>query len=80
VDPGAEDAGFGEDGHAADAVELHFDVGVAVGVAQVGEMGPPGGVFGVAFDDDGVFVECIGEGDGGFGLLPGVQVVRLFAA
>jgi hypothetical protein len=80
MDASAEDACFGEDGDAADAVEFHFDVRVAVGVAEVGEMGSPGGVLGVAFDDDGVLVEGVGEGDGGFRLLPGVEVVGLFAA
>ena len=70
VGTGAEDTGFGEDGDSANAVNVHFDVRVAVGVAEVGEMWAPGCVLGVAFDDDGVLVEGVGECKGGFRLLP----------
>lgn len=68
----AEHTRLGQDTHASDAVNLHFHVGIAKGVAEVGEVGPPGGVLGVAFDDDGVFVEGVGEGEGGLGFLPRV--------
>lgn len=76
----AEDFGLRQDAHAADAINLHLHVRIAVGVAQVGEMGAPGRVFGVALDDDGVFVESVGEREGGLGFLPAVQIVGLFTA
>lgn len=80
VDAGAEDLGFGEDGDSADAIELHLGVGVAVGIAEVGQVRTPGGVLGVAFDYDSVLVEGCGELEGGFGFLPGVEIVGLFTA
>lgn len=70
VGTGAEDTGFGEDGDSADTVNVHFDVRVTVGVAKVGEMWAPGCVLGVAFDDDGVLVEGVSEGERSFGFLP----------
>lgn len=77
---GTEHARFCENGHTADTVEFHFYVWVAEGVSEVREMRTPGCVLGVSFYNDCVFVEGFGEAKGCLGLLPGVQVVGLFAA
>lgn len=75
-----KDAGLGKNGYATDAVQLHFDVWVAVGVTQVGQMGPPRGIFSVALNDDGVFVKGLCQAKSCLGFLPGIEIVGLFAA
>lgn len=80
VHAASEDLGFRQNTHTADTVDLHFHVGVAVRVAEVSKMRAPCGVLCVALDDDGVFVQSVGEREGSLGLLPTVQVVRLFAS
>jgi hypothetical protein len=40
-------------------------------------MGPPGGVLCITLDNDGVFVQCVSQGEGGLRLLPRVEVVGL---
>lgn len=42
-------------------------------------MWSPGSVLCVSFDDDGIFIECIGEREGGLRFLPGVQIVGLLS-
>lgn len=70
MDTTPEDAGFGQDTDTTNAIELHFDIRIAVWVAKVGQMGPPGGILGVTFHDDGVLVESFGQLQRRFGLLP----------
>ncbi len=72
--------GLGQDTDTTNTVNFHLHIGVTVGITKIGKMGSPGGIFGVSFDNDGVFVQRIGQGKGRLGLLPRVQVVRLFAA
>lgn len=74
----AENPGFGENADSTDTINLHLDVWVAIRVAKVSQMGTPSSVLGITFDNDGVFIECVGEGEGSFGLLPRVEIVRLF--
>lgn len=61
-------------------INLHLHIWITIGITEVGEVRTPGSVFSVPFDDDGVFVESVGELQGGFGFLPGVEVVGLFAS
>lgn len=75
-----EDESLGQNTDTTNTVNLHLHVRVAVGVAQVGKMGPPRGVLGVALDNDGVFIQCIGKSQGRLRLLPRVEIVRLLAA
>lgn len=55
VDTGAMDVGFDEDVDAADAIEGHFDIFVAVAVAEDGHVFAFSGVLFVAFCKNGVF-------------------------
>lgn len=80
VDACSENFGLGQDTDTADSVDFHLDVWVTVGVAEVGQVGTPGGVFGVPFDDNCILIEGIGKGECCFRFLPGIQVVRLLAA
>lgn len=57
----AEHLCFGQDTNSANAVDFHLRVWVSVGVAKVGKVGAPRGVFGVALDDHGVLIERVGE-------------------
>jgi hypothetical protein len=75
-----KDLGLGKDTDTAYTIELHFHVRVTVGIAEIGQVRTPGGVFCVALYDDGVFVEGVCQSERGLGFLPGVQVVGLFAA
>ena len=76
----AEDTSLCQNAHSADAINLHLHVGIAVWVSQVGQMRPPRGVLGVAFDDHRILVQGVGEGQGRLGFLPGVEIVRLLSA
>ena len=79
MDAGPEDAGLGENADTANAINFHFHVRVTVRVPEVGKMGPPCGVFRVSFHNDGVLVQGIGKSERSLGLLPRVQVIRLFS-
>ena len=70
VDTLSEDFRFGENRHTTDAVNLHFHIGVAIGVAEVGQMRAPGSILCVSFHNDSVLVKGVGEREGGFGFLP----------
>ena len=61
---GAEDLCFGQNAHTTNAIEVHLRVGVAIRVAQVGEMRTPCSIFSIAFDNDGVFIERFGKFEG----------------
>ena len=76
----AKDLSFREDAHTADAVNLHLHVWVAVRVSKVGQMRSPSSVLRVALDNHGILVQRIRQSKCSLGLLPAVQVVRLFAA
>lgn len=56
VDAGAEDLGLSQDRDTSDTINFHLHVGIAVGIAQVGQMRPPRGILGIALDDNGVLV------------------------
>ena len=76
----SEDFGFRQNTHTSNTVNFHFHVRVAVRVAKIGKMRTPCSVLCVSLDDHSILVECIREGQCGFGLLPTVQVIRLFAS
>ncbi len=59
VDPVSENSGFGQDADTSDAVDFHLHIGVTVGVSEVCQMRPPGGILGIAFDNHGVFVQSV---------------------
>ena len=80
VDAGAEDLGLGQDTDTTHAVDLHLHIGIAVRVAQVSKMRPPRRILGVSLDDDRVFIESVGKSQGGLGLLPRVEIVRLLSS
>lgn len=80
VNAGSEDLCFGENADTPDAIDVHFDVRITVRIAEVGKVGSPGRVFCIAFDNYGVLVKSIGESEGGFGFLPRIEIVRLFAS
>lgn len=66
MNAGSEDTCFGEDGHPTYTVQFHLDIGVAVGISKVRKMRTPGSIFGVAFDNDCIFVKCFGKPQSGF--------------
>lgn len=77
MDARAEDLCLGQDTDTTNTVNLHLHVRVAVGVTQVGQMRTPSGILCIALNDDGVFVERVGQSESGLGLLPRVEIVRL---
>jgi hypothetical protein len=80
VNTGAEHLRLRENTDTTNTVNLHLHIWVAVGVAKVGQMGSPGSILCISFNDDSVFVESVGKRKGGLRLLPGVQIVRLLSA
>jgi hypothetical protein len=76
----AEDLRLGQDTDTTDTVDLHLHIWVTVWVAQVGQMRAPGGILCITFHNDRVLVKSIGERKGGFGLLPGIQIVGLLSS
>ena len=55
----SEDLGLRQNTHTSDTVNFHLHVGVAVRVAEVGEMGAPSGVLCVALDNDSILIKSI---------------------
>lgn len=43
-------------------------------------MRSPCGIFSVSLDDDSIFIECLSKCKGGLRLLPGIEIVGLFAS
>jgi len=80
MDARAEDLSLGQDTDSTDAVDLHLHIGIAIWVAQVSKVRPPRRILCVSLDDDGVFIESVGEGQGSLGLLPRVEIVRLLSS
>jgi hypothetical protein len=78
MDAAAKYFGFRQNTDTSNSVNLHLHVWVTVGVSQIGKMGSPCGIFGIALYNDGIFVQCVGQRKSGFGFLPGVQVIGLF--
>lgn len=74
-----ENKSLGQNTDTTDTVDFHFHIWIAVRVAEVGKMRAPRGVLGVAFDNDRVFVQGVGQSQGCLGFLPRVQIVRLLA-
>ena len=72
--------GFGEDAHAADAIDFHLHVRVAVWIPQVCQMRSPSCVFCVTLYNDCVFVQSVRKSKSSLRLLPAVQIVGLLAA
>lgn len=60
----AEDLCFCQDTDTTDTVDLHLHVWVTVGVAEISQMRSPGSVLCVSFDNDSIFIECIGQRKG----------------
>lgn len=75
----SEDLGLGQNTDTTHSVNLHFHIGVAVGIAQVGKVRSPRGVLGITLDDNGVLVERVCQGQGRLRFLPRVEIVRLLA-
>lgn len=80
VDAVTKNLGLCENTHSTDTVDLHFHIGIAIGVAEIREMGTPGGILCISLHDNCIFVESICECEGSFGLGPGVEIVGLFSA
>ncbi len=80
MDAVAENPCLGQDADTPNAVDLHLHVRIAIGVSKIGKVRPPRCVFGIAFHNYGVFVECVSQSEGGLGLLPRVQIVGLLSA
>lgn len=59
MNSGAEDSRFGEDTDAPNPVDFHFHVRIAVGISEVCQMWPPGGIFGISFYNNSVFVQSV---------------------
>lgn len=76
----AEHARLRKNRDTTNTVNFHFDIGITVGVAEVSQVGPPGGVLGITFHNDGIFIKSIGERKSGLRLLPRVEIIWLFAA
>jgi hypothetical protein len=77
---GAEHLGLCENTDTSNTVNLHLHIRVAIGITEISQMRSPGGVLCVTLDDDRILVECVGQLKGGFGLLPGVEIIGLFSS
>lgn len=75
---GAKHSCFSEDTDTPNTVEVHLHVRIAVRVAEISQMRPPGRIFGVSFHNNRILVQGIGQRESGLGFLPRVQVVWLF--
>jgi hypothetical protein len=76
----SEHACFCKDTDTSDSINLHLDIRITIWVTEISQMRSPGGVFGISLDDDGIFIECLSKRKGGLGLLPGIEIVGLFAS
>ncbi len=61
MDTRTEDLGLGQNTDTTNAIDLHLHIWITVGVAEVGQMRPPGSVLCISFDNDGIFVERVGK-------------------
>lgn len=52
--------GLCEDAHASHSINLHLHVGIAIWVAQVGQVGSPGRILGISLDNDGILIQRVG--------------------
>ena len=80
VDAISEDTSLGQNANTPNAINLHLHIRVTIGVPKVSQMRTPGGILRIAFDNHGILVQRIGQRQGCFGLLPGVQIVGLLSA
>lgn len=79
VNTGTENLCLSKDTDTTDTVNFHLHVWVAIGITEVSQMWSPRSILCVSFDNNSIFVKCVSEGEGGFRLLPGVQVVGLLS-
>lgn len=77
MDACSKHASLREDTDTSNAIDFHFHIRITVWISKVGEMRSPGGVFCISLHNDGILVQSISKGQGGFRLLPRVQVVWL---
>ena len=75
-----ENLGLGQDTDTSNTVDFHLHVWVAIGVAQVCQMGTPGSVLCITLHDDGILVQSVCQCECRLRFLPGVQIIRLFSA
>lgn len=79
VDSRAEHLRLGQNTDTSNAIQLHLHVGITVRITEIGQMRPPGGILSVTLYNDSIFVQGFRESQCRLRLLPGVQIVRLFA-
>jgi hypothetical protein len=79
VDARTEYPGLGQNTYTTNAVNLHLHVWVAIGITEVGQMRPPGGILSISFDDDSILVESVSQCKCRLRFLPRIQIVWLFS-
>lgn len=77
MDACSEHAGLRENTDTSNPIDFHFHIWITVWISKVGKMRSPGGVFCISLHNNGILVQGISKGQGGFRLLPRVQVVWL---
>lgn len=70
VDAGSEYTGLGQNADTSYSINLHLHIWISVGVSQVSQVGPPCRILGVSFNNDGVLVQGIRQGQSSLRLLP----------
>ena len=80
VDTLAEDLCFSKNANTTNTINLHFHVGISIGIAQVSQMRSPGCILCIAFYNDSVFVQSICKCKRSLRFLPGIKVIWLFSA
>lgn len=57
----SKDLGLCEDAHSSHSINLHLHIGIAIWIAQVSQVGSPGRILGISFDNDSILIQCVGK-------------------
>ena len=79
MNTGPEDTGFCQNTDTSHTIKLHLHIRIPVRVTQICEVRPPRCILGITLHNDCILVQSFSKSQRGFGLLPGVQIVRLFS-
>lgn len=70
MDSGAKYSRFGKDADTPDAIQLHFHIAVAIGIAEVSQVRPPRRILGISFHNDCIFIQGLGQSQRRLRFLP----------
>lgn len=79
MDTRSENLGLCQDTDSSNTINLHFHVWVAKRIAEIGQVRSPCRIFGVTFNNNSIFIKCVGERQSRLGLLPRIQIIGLLS-